>query len=223
MIQRMGYSVMLVLLLVVMVGGCNAPTGNHSDQLSEEMTTQTILLNDMKVTVSLPRDYFAASRDQVSAMPFYYSDVTRTPMDPIYISSADPRAHLSVHAIERRVDAADTGALESVYDRCLMELFLSDKASPAMPLIEKYCDRKGFPYAYIMHVTRYNVSDSLWRNHPDTFICPTGADSVECSFYYHTMHGPTEYIIHYYSLESFEGFSFQEKRAVLESIDFSDF
>lgn len=89
-----------------------------------------------------------------------------------------------------------------------------------MPLIEKHRGKDGSLYAYVMHVTRYNRSDSLWRNHPDTFTCPMGADSVESSFYYYTLLGQTEYIIHYYSLDPYEGFSFPDKRAVLESIVF---
>lgn len=209
------------MLPLGMVVGCNAPNDNHSNQLSEDMASHTILFNDVEITVSLPRDYFLTSRSFVNSHRFYQSDVARDTMDPIYISSSDPRSHLSIRTLEKRENVADVRLMDSVFDLCLKELFLSDKDSPQMPLIEKHCDRNGHPYAYIMHITRYNLSDTLWRNHPDTFICPAAADSVECSFYYYMMHGQTEYIIHYYSLESFEEFSFSNKRAVLESIDFS--
>lgn len=47
--------------------------------------------------------YLSPPGDLVSSMRFYQSDVARTPLDPAYISSSDPRSHLSVLASENRV------------------------------------------------------------------------------------------------------------------------
>lgn len=219
---RNPFSLSFILLVFGMTLGCenkNCP----DNQSSAEGTARIITLNGITISISLPHEYHHASKEMIKSMNFYKDDVSNPMRYPQYVSSHDPREHLSVTSLTVREFRPNKKNDESTFDTHLMEQFPADKTSPAIQLIEKHVDSKGHPYAYVMYITRYSDSDTLWRNHPNTFINPVDADSVECSFYYYTIFDGVEYFIHHYSLDSFEEFSFSKKRAVLESIEFHTF
>ncbi len=179
------------------------------------------LEDETEMSIAVPDGYTSINPSKASNYSdFYCTDVTQPEIRKMYISQTEPRSHIAVIVYDsrplpasvRQNDNLSTQLEELVKDFCDHRRDL-----PGMPLTEVHSDCNGIPYAYIMVFSRYNSSDN-WRSLPLTNENSENADSVECNLIYHTIRGGKTYCVEYYSLESFESFSFMEKRAVLESI-----
>lgn len=215
----------LVIALATLVVGCSGAHDSDNQQTVAvtNFVYHRVPLDHATVVIPLPKEYIPVTKELLVTNSFYFRDTPRNPFDPLYFNSDEHRAFVSIKQFDHTGEPYMSFSEDSLFNFLLHERFLTHKDySPKMPLVEKFIDKQGHPYAYIIHATRYDSSYSCWQNHPNTDICPIGADSVECDFYYYTVRGCVEYIIRNYSLVSFESFSFTEKRNVLEGIEIID-
>ncbi len=215
----------IVIIQALAFSGCTSPVLQDVQNPPLERFTRAkhISLEDKTwVTIAIPDGYTSIAPSQASTYSdFYCTDIAQPEIRKMYVSNSDPRSHLVVKVYDNKVlpsgitqyDKLNTLVKGVVREVC--------RDLPGMPLTEVYIDNNGNPYAYIMMFSRYN-SSSDWRSLPLTNVDAKNADSVECNLIYHTIRGRRIYGVEYYSLESFEKFSFMEKRAVLESIKIQD-
>lgn len=170
-----------------------------------------------------PENYTKEIRNEREATAFFndkniilWDDVI------IYFSSEESRSYMSLY-----VDETSKGTLQHSDKSGLYETELSyiksmfyDKKDwdVRLPLIFRGVDNKGNPYYYIMQFTRYNRSDTTWRNNPMIDDNTLPMDSVEIDCFYYSIVDKKVVLLEIYMLESFYNFSFMNVLTLLQSI-----
>ncbi len=213
----------IVVSVLAFVVACNS---DHKSPkvLSTTLTREyTIPMGGAEVSISLPDEYFPINgRNLCKYNRFYCSDTGWPESDSIFISKKDARKHIIIRMLDYGKNT-DSSMLDTLSSFSALNSFIKEfnlvtyRDSPSTPLTEEYVDPYGNPYTYVMLFNRYNDSDTLYHR-PNIMVYPNGTDSIECDMCFSTLHNKKLFCIEYYSLESFESFSFTEKRAVMESI-----
>ena len=89
-----------------------------------------------------------------------------------------------------------------------------------MPLVKKRKDKDGHPITVIQYVTRYGKSDPdviMWLDYENTLE----RDSVEAIFDFITIIDTNIIECYYYSLDSYNHFSYEQFLKIAESITLS--
>ena len=215
------------LIAMSLVFICCSNNNTTDIQPSEKTEKHTIPMGDAEVIISLPGEFFHVNgRDLCKHYDFYCNDTGWPENDSVFISTSDPRSHIIIcmRDFGKGRDSAwfDTVPAFHALNTPIREQNRANyKDVPLLPLTEEHLDPKGNPYTFVMLFSRYNESDTLYHT-PITNVYSGDADSVECELTFYTLHGKKLFCIKYYSLESFESFSYAAKHAVLESIEVHD-
>ncbi|MBO7488664.1 MAG: hypothetical protein J6T88_00130 [Bacteroidales bacterium] len=190
-----------------------------------ELKEETI--NGFKVKFLIPSDYTKDPREERSQLAFY-SDRTMM-MDEsslIYFSQEEPRSFFTIVSCNIEDDPyrySDYMKGGEIYLDSIMSVaqLSSDKGwTYRMPLLQKRRDKYGHPITTIQYITRYMESDTIWGI-PIINEGGIEKDSVEAIVDFITIIGTDIIECYYYSLDSYENFSYERFLKIINSITVS--
>lgn len=209
-----------VLAISFALLSCNN-NGNCSSFPDLELHNETV--NDFKVKFLIPRNYTKNLRDERSQLAFY---IDRTMMDDgslIFFSNDEPRSYFAIMSCNfkddpyRYSDYMKGGELYLDSILTIQQLSNDKDLTARMPLIQKKKDKNGHPITVAQYITRYMDSDTIW-GFPNISVGAVEKDSVEAIFDFTTIIGTNIIECYYYSLDSYDNFSYERYLKMLESI-----
>lgn len=213
-----------ILPVTFILSSCNH-SNNWMSYPGLELKEETI--NGFKVKFLIPSDYTKDPREERSQLAFY-SDRTMM-MDEsslIYFSQEEPRSFFTIVSCNIEDDPyrySDYMKGGEIYLDSIMSVaqLSSDKGwTYRMPLLQKRRDKYGHPITTIQYITRYMESDTIWGI-PIINEGGIEKDSVEAIVDFITITGTDIIECYYYSLDSYDNFSYERFLKIINSITVS--
>ena len=216
-----------ILPIVLLLSSCNHQDNNIGS--FPELEPREEMVNGYKVKFFLPSEYTKSIREE-RYQSGIFGDMAIMNDDSVvvFFSEKEIRSYFAIIADNIEKEYFPTwhsdylkGGEHYLDSTMTAEQLSNDKGFIyRMPLVKKRIDKNGHPITVTQYVTRYCKSDPdviRWLDYDNDL----DRDSVEAIFDYVTIVGTNFIECYYYSLDSYDNFSYERFLKIINSITVS--
>ena len=212
-----------ILAISFMLLSCNHNV-NGPSYTDLKLYEETV--NGFKVRFLIQDDYTKELKAERSRLAFYADMTMMYDSSLIYFSKKESRSYFTIGACNIEDDPyryshyLKGGEIYLDSIMTIQELSNDKWRVPRMPLMKKKKDKNGHPITVTQYITRYMESDTIW-GFPILNEGEFEKDSVEAIGYFTTVIGTNVIGCYYYSLDSYDNFSYERFLKIINSITVS--